>query len=122
MQVPSGISLLPEDLVVSSDQSKFVSVTDRVQIDRFDVDVVRLWSGVVRIVPVKVLFTKARLAEVLQTNRPFITAQLASDEVLCEQVIVIDCDLGPESGREQGDSELASAFWSRIRTPIEPAR
>jgi hypothetical protein len=89
MQVSSGISLLPEDLVVSSDQCKFVSVSDRVQIDRFDVDVVRLGCGVFGIVPVEILFPKARLSEILQTNRPFITAQFASDEVLCEQVIVL---------------------------------
>jgi hypothetical protein len=110
MQVPSGVSLLPEDLVVSSDQSKFVSVSDRVQVDRFDVDVVRLGCGVLGIVPVEVLFPKARLSEILQTNRPLITAQFPPDEVLCEQVIVINCDFNPESGSEQGNSELASAF------------
>ena len=66
-----------------------------------------------------VLLSIARLAEVLETNRPFIAREFPADEVLCEEVVVVDSDFESECRREERDGELARTLGSCVRSPIK---
>jgi hypothetical protein len=69
----------------------------------------------------QILLSIARLAEVLETNRPFIAREFPADEVLGEEMVVVDGDFESECWREQCDGELASTFGSCVRAPVEAA-
>jgi hypothetical protein len=51
-QIAADVALLPEYLVIPADQREFLGVGDRIQIEGFDVDVRRIGSGILRIVPI----------------------------------------------------------------------